>query len=146
MSRFDDFVFRTKHLGVRKVLGELEAEIMELIWQRPAGEGICVRDVYEILRTRRSLAYTTVMTTMSRLAKKGLFSVEKIDQAYIYRARYTKKEFTDSLVSRLLDSLLLDWSGAALSYLVSSADPADKEEIERILHEIEQRRKKSKAD
>ncbi|MEW6232146.1 MAG: BlaI/MecI/CopY family transcriptional regulator [Chloroflexota bacterium] len=145
MNKFKNFVFRPQRSGIRKALGKLEAEIMELIWQRPVGEGISVRDIYEILHTRRSLAYTTVMTTMSRLAKKGLLSIEKVNQTYIYRALLTKKEFTDSLVGWLLDSLFLDLSGAALSYFLSSADAADREELERILREVERQRREGKV-
>jgi len=118
---------------------------MGLIWQRPVGEAVYVRDIYEALRHRRPLAYTTVMTTMSRLARKGVLSVEKQNQAYTYRSRFTKDEFTKGFVSQLLDSLLLDFSGAALAHFVSQVDPADKEEIERILRNIERRRKLSKA-
>jgi len=105
------------------------------------GEGVSVRDIYEILRTRRPVAYTTIMTTMSRLAKKDLLSVEKANQSYVYRATLSRKEFTDRLVDRLLDSLFFDLSDAAFSYFLSSAEPEDKEEIERILREVERRRK-----
>ncbi|MCL4545430.1 MAG: BlaI/MecI/CopY family transcriptional regulator, partial [Chloroflexi bacterium] len=55
--------FRPDRPGVRKVLGDLEAEIMELIWDRPAGQGTTVRDIFEVLYERRRLAYTTVMNT-----------------------------------------------------------------------------------
>ncbi|MGH2588960.1 MAG: BlaI/MecI/CopY family transcriptional regulator, partial [Dehalococcoidia bacterium] len=65
-------VFRPDRPGIRSVLGDLEAEIMEFIWARPAGEGTTVRDVFEVLYERRRIAYTTVMNTMARLAKKNL--------------------------------------------------------------------------
>ncbi|MGH2454240.1 MAG: BlaI/MecI/CopY family transcriptional regulator, partial [bacterium] len=65
--KFEIGVFRPNRPGVRKVLGDLEAEIMELAWARPAG-GMKVREVFETLYPRRRLAYTTVMTTMTRLA------------------------------------------------------------------------------
>ena len=145
MDKVNNFVFRHQRSGTRKILGDLEAEIMELLWQKPIGQGASVRNIYEILRARRSLAYTTVMTTMSRLAKKGLLSVEKGGQAHIYRVLFTKEEFTKRMVSQLFDSLFFDLSGAALSYFISSVDPADREEIERLLHDVERKRKKHKV-
>lgn len=63
----------TDRPGIRKVLGDLEAEVMEWIWARfNQQQGTTVRDVFEVLYKRRHLAYTTIMTTMSRLAKKNL--------------------------------------------------------------------------
>src|SRR5258706_14199477 len=94
MTPEPDFsVIRTDRPGIRKVLGDLEAEIMELIWSHPADQGITVRDVFEVLYERRlsesaderrRIAYTTVMNTMTRLAQKQLLRVEKVDQAYVY--------------------------------------------------------------
>ncbi len=46
-------VFRPDRPGIRKVLGDLEAEIMELVWSRPEGSGTTVRDVFEVLYERR---------------------------------------------------------------------------------------------
>jgi len=145
MNKVNNFVFRPQRSGTRKILGDLEAEIMELLWQKPVGQGISVRDIYETLHTRRSLAYTTVMTTMSRLAKKGLLSVEKGGQTHIYRVLFTKGEFTKRMVSQLFDSMFFDLSGATLSYFASSVDPSDREEIERMLRDVERRRKKHKS-
>ena len=57
--------------GLRQVLGDLEAEIMECVGQMGSAS---VRDVHEVLLGRRHIAYTTVMTVMSRLAEKGLLA------------------------------------------------------------------------
>src|SRR5258708_7268374 len=88
-------VFRPDRPGIRKVLGDLEAEIMELVWERPvdAGAGTTVREVFEVLYERRRIAYTTVMNTMSRLAKKHLLWAKKQEQAYVYYPTLTKPEF-----------------------------------------------------
>src|SRR5947207_8973311 len=80
----DISVFRPDRPGIRKVLGDLEAEIMELVWARPVEQGTTVRDIFEVLYERRRISYTTVMNTMTRLAKKRLLRVEKQDQAYVY--------------------------------------------------------------
>src|SRR6266545_4586294 len=113
----DISVFRPDRPGIRKVLGDLEAEIMEIIWARPSDKGTTVRDVFEILYDRRRLAYTSVMSTMARLAKKKLLRAEKRDQAYVYYPNFTEEEFIRCFVGRILETLLVGFSGATLDSL-----------------------------
>jgi predicted transcriptional regulator len=96
--------------GIRKVLGDLEAEIMELIWTRPSDQGTTVRGIFEILHERRQLAYTTVMSTMTRLAKKHLLRVEKQENAYVYYPTCTQQEFVARFVHRILEDLFVNFS------------------------------------
>src|SRR5947209_13525221 len=98
-------VFRPDRPGIRTVLGDLEAEVMELIWAHPADHGSTVRDVFEVLYERRRIAYTTVMTTMARLAKKHLLRAEKVDQAYVYYPAFSQEEFVSRFVGRILENL-----------------------------------------
>ena len=69
-------------------LGPLEIQVMEVVWNR----GECsVREVVEKLDSR--LAYTTVMTTLDRLFKKGLLDRDKSERAFVYRARMSSEEW-----------------------------------------------------
>tara|TARA_Y100000310_G_scaffold311672_1_gene358161 strand:+ start:205 stop:573 length:369 start_codon:yes stop_codon:yes gene_type:complete len=65
-------------------LGELESDIMDVVWKR---ECVCVRDVLDDISKNRNVAYTTIMTVMCRLAEKGVLTrcMEK-DGAYSYMA------------------------------------------------------------
>src|SRR5919109_39112 len=119
----DISVFRPDRPGIRKVLGDLEADIMELVWARPAGQGTTVRDVFERLYERRRIAYTTVMNTMARLARKHLLRVEKAEHAYVYYPTFTQEEFVSRMVGRILEDLLVSFSGATLERLQALADP-----------------------
>jgi predicted transcriptional regulator len=69
-------------------LGHLETSVMEILWLK--GES-CVRDVVEGLN--RPLAYTTVMTTLDRLFKKGLLRRQKSDRAFLYSPRLSRPEW-----------------------------------------------------
>jgi len=69
-------------------LGHLELRVMEIVWAH--GE-CCVHDVMR--RLGRPLAYTTVMTTLDRLFKKGLLERRKWDRAFLYAARWTRQEW-----------------------------------------------------
>lgn len=124
----DISVFRPDREGVRKVLGDLEADIMEYIWDNvsPTGSGITVREVYEAFWQRRYIAYTTVMSTMARLARKHLLRARKVDNAYIYTPILSKAEFIDNFVSRILENLLVSFSYTTKVHLqrLSSGDKA----------------------
>lgn len=132
--------FHPDRPGIRKVLGDLEAEIMEFIWARPIGQGTIVRDVFETLYERRRIAYTTVMNTMTRLAKKNLLRVEKKDQAYIYYPNFTQQEFISRFVGRILEDLFLNFSGATLESLDALPDQEAAAHARHLLSEITQRR------
>ena len=66
------------------ILGELETQIMEILWG--AGKQWSVRSVHEELLNKRPLAYTTVMTVLDRLAKKGIVQRELDGRAWLYVA------------------------------------------------------------
>ncbi len=136
----DISVFRPDRPGIRKVLGDLEAEIMELVWARPADHGTIVRDVFEILYERRRIAYTTVMNTMARLARKNLLRVEKHNLAYVYYPNFTQQEFVSRFVGRILEDLFVNFSGATLEGVRAMPDQEAAAHAHQILDEIARRR------
>jgi predicted transcriptional regulator len=142
----DISVFRPDRPGIRKVLGDLEAEIMELIWTRPPGQGTLVREVFEILYERRRIAYTTVMNTMTRLAKKRLLRVEKHDQAYVYYPNFTQQEFVSRFVERILEDLFVNFSGATLASLGKLPDQEAAAHAYELLDEITRRRAEEEGE
>ena len=77
-------------------LGDLERSVMEQLWdstgRRP--EGASVRDVLEALPGERGLAYTTVMTVLDRLSKKGLVTRERDGRAWRYTPAGTRESLT----------------------------------------------------
>lgn len=131
--------FRTDRPGIRKVLGDLEAEIMELIWTRPAEQGVLVRDIFEQLYERRRIAYTTVMSTMARLAKKRLLRTEKKDNAYVYYPLMSQQAFIEEFVGRILEDLYTNFSGETLEHLKTLQQPQNaphlRQQLEEILHQ-----------
>src|SRR6266436_6402711 len=151
-SEPDISVFRPDRPGIRKVLGDLEAEIMELVWSRPEGSGTTVRDVFEILYERRlsderrRIAYTTVMNTMTRLAKKRLLRVEKQDQAYVYYPNFTQQEFVSRFIERILEDLFVNFSGATLESLGKLPDQEAAAHAYELLDEITRRRAEEEGE
>lgn len=133
-------VFRPDRPGIRKVLGDLEAEIMELVWARAAGRGATVRDIFEVLYERRRLAYTTVMNTMARLAKKRLLRAQKVDPAYVYYPNFTREEFVSRFVGRILENLLVGFAAETIEGLEALPDPGAAVRARQLLDEIARRR------
>lgn len=93
--------------------GELEAQVMDRIWAR---EGTTtVRDVYEQLRRDREIAYTTVMSTMDTLHRKGWLTRERRGKAFAYWPVLSREEYSARLIREALDTG--GDSGAVLTHL-----------------------------
>ncbi len=116
---------------LEKVLGPLEAEVMRGVWQ---AEGpVSVRQVVERLNGARSqpLAYTTVMTVMSRLAEKGVLSRRREGRSYLYEAT------VEDAAGIAVRNVMRDFGDAAMAHFVDEArgDPRSRRRLERLLGE-----------
>ncbi|WP_006243239.1 BlaI/MecI/CopY family transcriptional regulator [Mycolicibacterium tusciae] len=117
-------------------LGELEAAIMEVVWH--TNDAMRVRDVLDKLDSARQPAYTTVMTVMDNLYRKGWLSRELDGRAYSYRAtRDRLQAATDALRELLADS---GDPAAALLHFARSATTAESRALTRGLKERGRRR------
>jgi len=103
-------------------LGDLEREVMTQLWN--AGEPLTVRRVHELLSRDRDLAYTTVMTVLDRLAKKGVVTQQRADRAYRYAPAQTRAEMTAALMLDALSAAPDGVRGAALARFVGRLDPS----------------------
>ncbi len=116
--------------GAEKLLGELELDVMRVVWERGSAT---VRDVLEVLIEIRPLAYTTVMTVMSRLADKGLLVVDKQGKTYHYRPAYSREEFEAQAAGWVVQSLINNFGGEiAISQFVEQLSAVDPEQLARL--------------
>ncbi|GAB3746724.1 BlaI/MecI/CopY family transcriptional regulator [Microlunatus parietis] len=83
-------------------LGELERKVMEQLWDAAGPQS--VRDVHHALSQDRELAYTTVMTVLDRLAKKGVVRRERDGRAYRYLPVQNREEMVAELMHTALES------------------------------------------
>lgn len=88
-------------MGLRQ-FGELEAVVMDLLWSREGAS--TVRSVYDELRGGRQIAYTTVMSTMDNLFRKGWLERDKVGLAYHYRPAMTREEHSANLMRTVFES------------------------------------------
>ena len=120
-------------------LGPLEAEVMDVLWNSAEG---CVRDVVQHLG--RPLAYTTVMTTLDRLFKKGFLSRRKEERAFVYAARLSRKEWEHKRAGDFVASFLSgpQPSGELLiSCLVDAVRTHDEALLDELERQIKAKRK-----
>ena len=116
-------------------LGDLERAIMDVLWTDP-GDGLTVREVLDKL-TGRELAYTTVMTVLSRLESKGLTSRQREGRAWRYRPARTREELTASAMHRSLEDLTSESRQAAILHFLSEASSDDLHLLREAMAEVE---------
>lgn len=80
-------------------LGDLERAVLDCLWQ--SDEPQTVREVHEALAGRQ-LAYTTIMTTLQRLARKGLVTQDAQTRAHRFSAEATREEMFTELMTDAL--------------------------------------------
>ena len=119
---------RRKIPGLASVFGALELRVLESVWRRGDAS---VRDMCEDFP---AAAYTTLMTTMERLHKKGVLERRKSGRAFIYRAVHSRPELESGLITRAIQPLLSGNSAhPVLSCFVDEVSRQD----ERLLDELE---------
>lgn len=134
-SRFSIHSFHPHHKGVKQALGELESKVMDCLWEMP---GASVREVWERLCRVRTLAYTTIMTTMDRLYQKGLLRRVKSGKAFHYAPLFSRQEFDEVLTEEVLRGLAGVTSESLMSAfldLLSEKDPSNLRRLEAMIRE-----------
>jgi len=127
--------------GVRKILGFLEFDVMKIIWDNSSK--ISVRDVFQALSDKRDIAYTTVMTTMDRLYKKGLLLRKKAIKGYLYWPSVSEEELEKHIVRQTLKGIFTDMMTRkpVMSYFLNPETDEDVRILEMFSDMIEKVRK-----
>lgn len=132
MSPKDRLRLRHGKTGIHLRLHELEASIMDAVWRKQF-ESFAVSDVLAVLERQRSIAYTTVMTTIARLHDKGLLRRVRDGKRYLYSPRLTREQFLESTVRDVLDGADGTRAIAMLAEKVSEASALELDELEALI-------------
>ena len=110
---------------------------MKVVWKL---ENATVRDVYEHLRTKRSVAYTTVLTMMRILEQKGYVRKTRTEKAFVYRPAKPRSQVIGAMVREFVDRVFDGASRPMLLHLVKEARLSDKERkaLLRAIEEVEE--------
>jgi len=134
---------KSEEIGINGLnsISNLEAEIMKIIWAR---DKVTVRKVHEIMlkkeiesKEQGFIPYTTVMSTMTTLAEKGLLKQDKTAKTYVYSAVVDKKELSKSIIKSVSDKLLEDSTRSMVSRFLSDSKNISKKGIDRLIEEID---------
>jgi predicted transcriptional regulator len=119
-------------------LGPLETQLMNLLWSLGSAT---VRDV--IATEEVPGAYTTLMTTLDRLHKKGLLRRVAEGRAFRYSPAQTENEFNGELVRKAVQHMLGSANSAAapISYLVQAISEHDRNLLDELQREIDRKRR-----
>jgi predicted transcriptional regulator len=121
-------------------LGHLETQVMSLVWESGSG------NVHDVMRgLERPLAYTTVMTTLDRLYKKGLLDRRKEERALVYSPRVSRAEWERKRAGELVAGFLASPATPG-ELLVSCFVEAVGERNEALLDELERTVRKKRKE
>jgi predicted transcriptional regulator len=115
--------------------GDLEAVIMHLVWDRD--DAVTVRELFDELRQERAIAYTTVMSTMDNLHRKGWLDRVKDGKAYRYTAPASREEYS----ARLMREALAGGGDteAVLSHFVAQMDGEESSVLRAVVRRLARR-------
>lgn len=132
--------FRSPRDAMVASLGPLERRALEEVWRR---KEVNVRDLVSAFGD--TIAYTTVMTTLDRLYKKGYLDRHKVERAYHYTPRFTKQEMQIGLTGDVISSLFEGATRNAEPVLACIVDAVTDKDRE-LLDELERLVKKKKEE
>ena len=143
MAKINNNKKKSEEIGINGLnsISNLEAEIMKIIWAKVK---VTVREVHEDMLRKEIeskehgfIPYTTVMSTMTTLAEKGLLRQDKTAKTYVYSAAVDKKELSKSIIRSVSDKLLEESTRGMVSRFLSDSKNISKEGIEKLLEEID---------
>lgn len=117
--------------------GKLERRVLEALWRRGPS---AVRDLQNAFP---ETAYTTLMTTLDRLHRKGVLDRAKDGRAFVYTPRFTRDDLRAGLAERALHTLLGDDAARVrplLSFLVDAVTRGDREALDELEQLVRQKR------
>lgn len=123
-------------------LGDLERSVMDVLWRTL--EGSSVREVHRVLG--EELAYTTVMTTLDRLHRKGLLTRRQAGRAFVYSARLSREEFEKQVATDVIAGLLDGDAEPIVACIVDAVSEHDAELLDELERLVRDKRKALRSD
>lgn len=133
--------FKRPREVVCQTLGKLELQVMEATWRR--GE-VSVREIFKSFD--EYFAYTTLMTTLDRLHKKGLLNRRKDGRAFLYSPRVSREQMEQGVARDVIEGLLGGETTAAgvepvLACIVDAVSEHDRELLDELDRLVKQKRR-----
>ena len=120
------------------IQGELQAQIMAVLWRLQAGT---VEQVRSALPARYRGAYTTVQTVLNRLAERGFLARKRDGQAIVYSPKLTEAQYLSRTIQQTLASASPEARHTALAQLISGLGDNERADLQRLTDEVDAARK-----
>jgi predicted transcriptional regulator len=127
-------------LELETLFGPLELRVLDALWAR--GAAVVVRDLQPAFP---GIAYTTIMTTLDRLYRKGLLARERSGRAFAYRPRWTRDELTSNLAGTALAALMPKDPGSIRPLISMFVDEVGRRDAS-LLDELEQQIRRRRGE
>ena len=138
MNKQLKFHFNPFKEGLNQVLGALEKDIMEVLWN--CGES-SVKEILDAFSSGRDISYYTVITVTNRMAKKGLLKKRKVGKAFFYRPAYNREQFYEFISKKVVEGVSEFSFQSAIVHFVDYMAQVDPDKIEYFSKLIESKRK-----
>ena len=133
--------FTTRNKGLHQVLGHLEQDLLNYLWDSGEATG---RQVFDAVSLHRQNAYHTILTVLNRMVKKGLLSKKKKAGFFHFSAALSREEFELLACQQAIKSALSISHSNAISAIVNLLSQDDPELIDELECVIEQKRRQLK--
>jgi predicted transcriptional regulator len=126
-----------ENITLLKILGPLELKVMKVIWSK---KEVTVQNVLTELNKQNNYAYTTIMTIMNRLDKKGILTRSKLGKGYIYKPYYSPNELLQQNSSEQVEHLLHHYGDIAITQFVDAVghNPDQLNKLKELIQKLEQ--------
>ena len=138
MNKQLKFHFNPFKEGLNQVLGALEKDIMEVLWNRGVSS---VKEILDVFSSDRDISYSTVITVTNRMAKKGLLKKRKVGKAYFYKPIYDREQFYEFISKKVVEGVSEFSFQSAMVHFVDYMAQVDPDKIEYFSKLIESKRK-----
>lgn len=131
--------FRLGGRRLARVLGDLEAEVMEIVWRRGAAS---IREVWEEVSRKRERSFNTVMTIMNRLTAKGLLRREDGRGSYRYVPRIARDDFLARVSHDVAQALVREFGEVAVAQFIEVLGDVDPRRLAALEALVRRRRRR----
>lgn len=128
--------FRIHQEGLARVFGELEAKVMEAVWDlhEPTVQAVC-----DYLGPSHN--YKTVMTVLNRLVEKEALTRQRVSRAFVYRPRQSREAFLCRVSRAIMGGLVRDFGTLAVAQFVETLDEIDPQQLVELERLVQERRR-----
>jgi predicted transcriptional regulator len=133
--------FNSSEQGLEKIIGRLERSILDILWEN---QGIPGREIHQRMLNERKLAYTTTLTILDRMVKKGSALRKKEGSLFLYYPSMKKEEFEQRVASTMIRGIYEMAPSPAISAFVEILSSMDESEINEIISRVEKKKGRSR--